>query len=129
MEYKYEVPVVVVRYGDELSEYLPAKRSVTDLVVQRMKDWRQFFTDDVENVTVEGRKDRLMIQIVNTDPYSVLDDELYLAQLHGWCEFGSFDGGVTLMGRYYGYSYDEVVVYLSDSKFPILSKTKAPDRV
>lgn len=128
MEYRYEVPIVVMRYEDEDSEPMPIKKSVTDFVVQHisLSPWRDFFDEDVVDVKVEPRKDRLMIQVVDMQPYDVLNDELWKLKLQDWCWYGYFDSGYHIPGRYYGYNCDEVVIYLSDDQLPIVSKTKMP---
>jgi len=124
--YTYHVPIVVKAYGDEEENSLPTKKSICDFALQHLAAslWRDFFSDEADNVVVEGRKDRLKVQIFDAEPYSVLNDEIYKGDLQKWCDFGHFDGGKNIPGRYYGYSHDKIVVYLSDEKLPITSHTK-----
>jgi len=124
--YTYHVPIVVKVYGDEEENSLPTKKSICDFVLQHLllSSWRDFFPEDVDNVTIEGARDRLKVNIFDSEPYSVISDEIHKVELQTWCDCGYFDCGKNIPGRYYGYSHDEIVVYLSDDKLPITSHTK-----
>ena len=130
MIYTYYVPIIVRAYGDEEEDVLPTKKSICDFVMQHLmlSPWRDFFPEesDVENITIEGRKDRLKVHIFDSEPYSAITDDIHRGELQTWCDFGYFDSGKNIPGRYYGYNQDEIVVYLSDDKLPITSQTKTP---
>lgn len=128
MKYNFKVPVIIKVFGDETEDSLKPSVLALDYVTKALTNEASVFGDFLPRPTYDAYQGvvisrynmgvTISISTIEAKKTEKTVTDLTRAVML-WMKYGIFEGGMTLKGRYYGYSYDEVVVYTWDEELKI----------